>query len=453
MVKNVLFVLIIFFFVSSDPFFGEKSFWNPHIEEGDSSNVVSLPWASSEVMDKYLLDPDNKIQADFKIPAYFESSVRFWFLIYTQFSSHQIVIHDRDNLSLIYRVLDFQTLKEKNLHRMTLYNLQKRLTTDNVNQVKESYDKLIQKPFLRDQETGLVLNAIHQAGISLPDEEVLRIKVLKDLRSTIRSQTGQANYIQKGLVRSSPYKDYLMRIFEARGLPYSLLAIPFLESSFNPRAESKVGALGVWQFMPFISRHYLPKHSRIDYRQNVILSSLAASHLLAENLKILKRWDLAVTAYNSGTKHLVKMRRSLAAENLDLALIIESSDSGNFGFASKNFYSEFLALVYTLAYRDEISEVVKHEDETQSVKDFYIYLAKCTLKLNKDIKLTSHELGKLMDFNQHLSFTRPIQRGTIITSPYILSNRHFHQVPMEMIIKKKPKDWINGLKSQSCSTR
>jgi membrane-bound lytic murein transglycosylase D len=453
MVKNLLFVFIIFFFVSSDPFFGEKSFWSPSTEENDPSNIVTLPWATSGVMDKYLSDPDDRIIADFKIPPYFEASTKFWFLIYTQFSSHQIVLHDRDRLSLIYRVLDFKTLKEKNLNRMTLYNLQKKLTKENIDEIKSGYDKLIQNPFLRDQETGLVLNALHQANISLPDQAENRIELFKNLRSTIRSQTGQADYIQQGLVRSSPYKEYLHKIFEARGLPDALLAIPFLESSFNPLAESKVGALGVWQFMPFISRHYLPKHNNIDYRENIILSSLAASFLLQENLKILKRWDLAVTAYNSGTKHLVKMRRSLAAEDLDLALIIENSDSENFGFASKNFYSEYLALVHTLAYRDEINEVVREEDEHQDVKDFYIYQAKCTIRLNKDLKLSTQELEKLMGFNHHLNSAKPIHRATIVTSPFPLSTRHFQIVDLKTITKVKPKDWIKGLKSYSCSTR
>lgn len=453
MVKNLFYIFIIFFFVSSDPFFGEKSFWTPAIEEDDPSKVVTLPWATSEVMDKYLTDPDDRILADFKIPPYFESSARFWFLIYTQFSSHQIVLHDRDRLALIYRVLDFQTLKEKNLNRMTLYNLQKKLTKDNIEDIKNGYDKLIQNPFLRDQETGLILNALHQANIEISDDAQKRIDLFKDLRATIRSQTGQADYIQQGLVRSSPYKEYLHKIFEARGLPDALLAIPFLESSFNPLAESKVGALGVWQFMPFISRHYLPKHNNIDYRENVILSSLAASFLLEENLKILKRWDLAVTAYNSGTKHLVKMRRSLAAEQLDLALIIENSDSENFGFASKNFYSEFLALVHTLAYRDEISEVVREEDEHQDVKDFYIYQAKCTLRLNKDLKLASKDLEKLMKFNHHITSSQAIGRATIVTSPFPLSTKHFQIVDLKTITKVKPKDWIKGLKAYSCSTR
>lgn len=453
MVKYLFFVFILLFFVASDPFFGEKLFWNPTIEEDDPSKVVSLPWASSDVMDKYLTDPNDKIPLDFKIPAYFEQSSKFWFLIYTQFSSHQIVLHDRDRLSLIYRVLDFQTLKEKNLHRMTLYNLQRKLTVDNIDDIKQSYNKLIQDPFLRDQETGLILNAIHQAGIPLPESKEDRIALFKDLKSTIRSQTGQANFIQDGLVRSSPYQDYLKKIFTNKNLPIDLLAIPFLESSFNPLAESKVGALGVWQFMPFISKHYLPKHPHIDYRRNIILSSLAASFLLEENLKILKRWDLAVTAYNSGTKHLVKMRRSLATEELSLAKVIEYSDSENFGFASKNFYSEFLALVYTLAYRDDISEVVREEDEHQEVKDFYIYQAKCTIRLNKDLKLSDKELAKLMNFNHHLTTTRPIQRATLITSPFPLSPKHFQIVNLESIVKIKPKDWVKQLKSYSCSTR
>lgn len=454
MVKYLIFVFILFFIVSSDPFFGEKSLWKSRETiDADPNSIVNLPWASSDVIEQYLKDPDDRIPQDFKVPEFFESSVHFWFLIYNQFNSNQIVLHDRDNLSLIYRVLDFKTLKEKNLNRMTIYNLQRKLTADNIADIKVSYEKLIKNPFLRDQQTGLIINALQQANIPLPDDAQGRIDLFKELRTTIRSQTGQADFIQAGLLRASPYKSYLHKIFTTRGLPDSLLAIPFLESSFNPRAESKVGALGIWQFMPFISRHYLPKHNGIDYRENIILSSLAASFLLEENLKILKRWDLAVTAYNSGTKHLVSMRRSLAAENLNLALIIQNSDSENFGFASKNFYSEFLALVHTLAYRDEISEIVREEDEHQAINDFYIYQAKCTIRLDRDLKLSKESLDKLMDFNHHLDVKKAIQRTTIVTSPFPLSTKHFQIVNLKTITKVKPKDWSKELKSYSCSTR
>ncbi len=453
MVRYLFFLFIILFLVSSDPFFGEKNIWgNTEIEE-TNEEIGALPWATSNVMEKYLTDPDDLIDKDFKVPEFFSSSVHFWFLIYTQFGSDQIVLHDRDNLSLIYRVLDFQTLKSKNLNKMTIYHLQRKMTADNISEIKESYEKLIKNPFLRDQQTGLIVNALQQANIELPSDAESRISLFKELRNTIRSQTGQANYIQDGLIRASPYKDYLQKVFKARELPEALLAIPFLESSFNPKAESKVGALGIWQFMPFISRYYLPKHTGIDYRENIILSSLAASYLLEDNFKILKRWDLAVTAYNSGTKHLVKMRRSLAGEELDLALIIQNSDSQNFGFASKNFYSEFLALVHTLAYRDEISEVVREEDEHQEIKDFYIYQAKCTIRLNRDLKLDKTQLTKLMAHNHHLTEARPIQRATLITSPFPLSTRHFEIVDMKTITNLKPKDWSKKLKAYSCSTR
>src|SRR5690606_910794 len=155
--------------------------------------------------------------------------------------------------------------------------------------------------------------------------------------------TGQKNFIKSGIVESLPYQSFLFRLFADKKLPKELLAIPFLESSFNPRAHSKVSAAGAWQFMPLISSYFLPKRTTIlDYRFNVGLSSLAAAKLLDENHRILKSWDLAVTAYNSGTKHLLKTKRELKRPDVTLEDVIKHSDSKHFGFASKNFYSEFL---------------------------------------------------------------------------------------------------------------
>jgi membrane-bound lytic murein transglycosylase D len=97
----------------------------------------------------------------------------------------------------------------------------------------------------------------------------------------LRSQTGQRDQIEKGIQRSSIYIHYLRDLAKNFNLPPELLAIPFLESSFNPKAESKVGASGIWQIMPYISGKLLSRDkskNAPDLRNNPIIASLAAFH-------------------------------------------------------------------------------------------------------------------------------------------------------------------------------
>src|SRR5690606_12276506 len=263
----------------------------------------------------------------------------------------------------------------------------------------------------------------------------------------------QKDHIRNGLIRAKPYREFLLSYFQERKLPSELIAIPFLESSFNPRAHSKANALGVWQFMPFIASHFFPKRtSHMDYRSNIGVASVSAASLMAQNYRIMKSWDLAVTAYNSGTRHLRNTKRELGDFNINLETVIKHSDSKHFGFASKNFYSEFLALAHTLAYRDELFPELKHDARPDSKLPLNFYLSKCTQNLSKVLNET--QLEDLIFHNHHIrDVKKNIDRGTIVTTKGELPSKRFLLIPRQRILKDLPKDWVKLLKNQSCSTR
>ena len=79
----------------------------------------------------------------------------------------------------------------------------------------------------------------------------------------------------------------------------------------------------------------------VDERLDPLLATIAAAKLLAENYRHLKRWPLAITAYNHGRQSLKKIVARTGTD--DLAKLIEGYDGWLFKFASKNFYAEFLA--------------------------------------------------------------------------------------------------------------
>jgi membrane-bound lytic murein transglycosylase D len=131
-----------------------------------------------------------------------------------------------------------------------------------------------------------------------------------------------------------------------------LARIAFIESSFNLRALSKVGASGVYQVMPETGRDYLIVSPDIDERNDPIKASRAAAKLLALNYKILGEWPLAITAYNHGVGGISRAMREKGTK--DIVVLINKHRGSNFGFASKNFYAGFLGLLESLNNADKV---------------------------------------------------------------------------------------------------
>jgi membrane-bound lytic murein transglycosylase D len=155
----------------------------------------------------------------------------------------------------------------------------------------------------------------------------------------IRCQTGQKDRFRQGVIRSGAYIEKMRQIFRDAGLPEDLAYLPHVESSFNPKAYSKFGAAGVWQFTRSTGRRFMTIGYTVDERRDPILSSYAAAKLLKNNYKKLQNWPMAVTAYNHGITGMLRAKRKKGSYEA----IFEGYRSRLFKFASRNFYSEFLA--------------------------------------------------------------------------------------------------------------
>ena len=90
------------------------------------------------------------------------------------------------------------------------------------------------------------------------------------------------------------------RCSSSEGVPRELVALPHVESSFNPRAYSHVGAAGLWQFMRSTGRRYMRVDDVVDERMDPHKASVAAARLLGFNYRQIDSWPLAITAYNHG---------------------------------------------------------------------------------------------------------------------------------------------------------
>ncbi len=266
---------------------------------------------------------------EFGVPAKLKVNVDFWTRIYSQYATHQGLIHDAKYIDHVYEVLDFkdrdgshtrQIRAAKRKWKAVLMSVhRKQARPESLNEDEKKVFEL----FNDVNEPNKFMNAAH--------------------RKRLHFQLGQRDRFEEGLRASGMYLARMEEIFRKEGLPTELTRLPFVESSFNIRARSKVGASGVWQFMRSTGRFFLRINEAVDERNDPILATEAAARLLKLNYESLGSWPLAVTAYNHGRQGMMRAVRRVGSE--DLGDLVDEYRSRSFGFASSNFYACLLAAI------------------------------------------------------------------------------------------------------------
>lgn len=430
---------------------------NVVIENHTKRHLNSLRHSTNENFQIISKDPRNLVDKTFKVSNYFLQPVNFWFYIYTTIGEDYSCIHDKNHTSLVYDVVDFTELKKSGIDKFTRSALQKQASRDRVSEVKKILLSLSQESNLKGKSkiTESIIESIKESNLVIPESSKEKELFFKDLSQNIRSQLGQKSNVLRGIKNSLPYLDFINTMFRKMHVPKELISIAYLESSFNTNAHSKAGAVGVWQFMSRIGRHFLPIKKYYDLRKNPVISTIGAIHLLKHNKKILKRWDLAITAYNSGTKHIIKAQRKLKNKYSSLENIFTSYKHPHLGFASKNYYSELLALIHATAYKDEIyNELKDYRSELFFSKKPNIYITKCKIKPSEFYKKMKKYSPNIKLLNQHFRRSNKVYpKGSIIVSDRPLTKRKYLELTDEQITNIYPKNWTKLVKSYSCSTR
>ncbi len=295
------------------------------------------------------------ISDQFKIPESLRDRVGFWFDIYTKYDSHKRVIHHSEYPWIVYKVVDVSFIIESDTPKRLWMRREKadRYVKNEALRVQAALKSLARKKSLRNltEIESQVAEALSVLGGNIHRNARVAAK-------HVRVQTGQKNFFFDGIVRSRRFLPTMEEVFRSRGLPVELTRIPFVESSFNKQATSKVGAVGIWQFMSSTGRKFLLVDDLIDERRSPLKATEAAAALLKENHLILYRsWPLAITAWNHGPGGVRRAIRAVGSR--DIATIITKYRSKSFDFASSNFYTEFLAALHAERYSQEIFGLVE----------------------------------------------------------------------------------------------
>jgi membrane-bound lytic murein transglycosylase D len=261
----------------------------------------------------------------FAHPRELEQDVRFWIRVYTEVTTDQGLLHDDWNLGLVYEVLRFDPAASPAQRERRVLD------------AKAHYAAMLRQ-FAAGETDNLTP---HQMRILHAFGEKATPKDFRDAIERIRFQLGQADRFHEGLIRAAVWEKQIANTLTQHGVPAEIAALPHVESSFNFAAYSKVGAAGLWQFMPSTAKRFMRVDSVVDERLDPYSATEAAANLMLYNYRLLGTWPLTVTAYNHGPGGLRRAQDELGTS--DIVVIVKRYQGATFGFASRNFYVAFLA--------------------------------------------------------------------------------------------------------------
>ncbi|MEW6270618.1 MAG: transglycosylase SLT domain-containing protein [Thermodesulfobacteriota bacterium] len=268
-----------------------------------------------------------------------EDDVRFWIDVFTRYSLREAIVHDRSDPANVLAVVRLENGGR-----------------EEIDAVRRRYEKLTSRL------------------ASAPASELTRLlqlfrppmdpKWIAASAERIRVQLGQREVFFDSIIRSQRYLPVVRKVLAKASLPEELAYLPHIESSFDHEAKSHAGALGLWQLMPETAKQRdLRVDAKVDERKHTYKATAAAAAYLRDAYDSLRSWPLAITSYNYGINGTRRAVETIGSR--DLEDVLERHESPSFGFASRNFYAQFLAALHAARHEDyyfpEIAEMRRRE--------------------------------------------------------------------------------------------
>lgn len=215
--------------------------------------------------------------------------------------------------------------------------------------------------------------------------------------------------------------EYYFPMFEEHlakyDVPLEIKYLAIVESALNPKAKSRVGASGLWQFMyPTGKQFNLEVNSYVDERYDPLKATEAACQYLSSLYKIFGDWSLVLASYNAGPGNVSKaIRRSGGSQNY-------WNIRKNLPRETANYVPAFLATMYIYEYKKEL--------EIKPKKAALTYFETDTIKVRREMSFK--QVSELFDIPQdQVEFLNPIYKLNII--PFNEDKPHFLRLPKDKI--------------------
>ena len=267
---------------------------------------------------------------EFPAPPELEPAVNFWRKTYAQWHRSQVAIHDDRYMDVVYEVIDLPGPVADSLSPE-----QKEFVSE-------------RRAYWKDRLSALGMKRANGGALDNDDQLLANLlksngplqNILPGAADRVRSQRGMLERFRRGLEISTRYEQTFRKIFRQAGLPEDLAYLPHVESSFQTGAQSSAGAVGIWQFTRGAAEKFMRINAGVDERYDPIASTYGAARYLRYAYDKLGTWPSALTSYNHGINGMMRAHNQVGN---DFVRIVQEYDSPKFGFASRNYYAEFLA--------------------------------------------------------------------------------------------------------------
>lgn len=273
-----------------------------------------------------------------------------------------------------------------------------------------------EKPYIYDLNTDTLKMRLARINEKTPFNVVYNASLENVIKSFL---TRKRDLMERMLTVSQFYFPMFEQEFDNHNIPIEMKYLAIIESALNPKARSRVGATGLWQFMYGTGKeHGLVVNSYVDERSDPIKSTKAACEYLNRVYRIFDDWDLALAAYNSGPGNVNKaIRRSGGYKNY-------WNIRRNLPRETAGYLPAFLATMYIFEYAEE------HGLKGKQVERPYFE----TDTVHVKSLITFDQISKLVAIStEDLEVLNPSYKLKVI--PYVKGKTHILRLPRDVMGK------------------
>jgi len=334
----------------------------------------------------------------FSCPESLLPRVGFWVEVFSRWNTNTAIFHDKENPHRVYSTLSRNEGCRRSRKGDSIDRERKKL--------KRSLEELAKR--ISD---GKSLNKRQtQLRALFKGESATQIRAAS---KRVRCQSGNKDRMREALAQFQLYRPTILDALESQSLTPELQYLPFVESAFNPKALSHVGAAGLWQIMPSTGRSLgLQVDTRVDERYDPKSATYAAalyfrnsvddlSETAFENGHTVEAKELnpfVITSYNYGVRG---MQRAIKQVGLDYERLLVEYKSPSFQTAVKNFYASFLATRHVAKNAEKFFGVID-VNRSERLFDYNTEVLTRASSAKRVSKSLSVELDKLKKLNPAL---------------------------------------------------